>query len=91
MILCHSDCDDRVGCTFVDENTSKVCDDRTKGFVVDFNDTHEVVCCRGAPYKKVVIHVLNVDSSLVENLIREVRVVTINSKPATMMIDVFEK
>ena len=89
--LCHAECEgacDGVSCcTFYDSGTKSICNNRLVNFRMNYNDTHEIQCCKGSPYmplKAVATTQINAT-----NVVRSTRSVWYEGKLVKLVIDVF--
>lgn len=90
--VCNSDCEGWNGCEFYNFNTMDVCNTSTLGHSRNFNDTHNVYCCSGAPIKKSsVIPVQTKIPSSAENVITTTRIVNLDGVPVKMNVVVVDK
>ena len=85
---CHADCDGNiVGCGFFNEASKTACDSQQKGWIVEYNTTHNVICCNGVPFAKTSAKM--VEDGSTQNKVRQVRIVMYRGKPVKMIVDVY--
>ncbi|MBW2970999.1 carboxypeptidase-like regulatory domain-containing protein, partial [Candidatus Woesearchaeota archaeon] len=87
--MCRKECSGRMGCEFYSKAALQVCDQKQEDWLVVFNATHDIICCEGAPTKRNTLKVQGADTSLIENLVRNIRIVSFRGKLTKLIIDVF--
>ncbi len=87
---CHASCDGRVGCQFNSTQTKNICNGKVSGWVVDYNTTHEIICCESSPHEKRYLRVVKIQTGIdIKNIVRIIRLVILRGKPAKMIVDTF--
>jgi hypothetical protein len=83
--VCRAECAGVNGCP-VQPEVNEFCDGRVSGFVYDYPDGKEVVCCTGTPYTPVKA-TFQVDS---DNVLRIARPVLYQGRFVNLILDIFD-
>lgn len=86
--ICAVECEFTNNCVYFDSSTAEICDNKPLGFVLQYNETHDIICCDGTPFvREIVPASVEVDSN---NVITVTRTVWLNGKLVKMVVTVFE-
>ncbi|PIN73173.1 hypothetical protein COV22_01435 [Candidatus Woesearchaeota archaeon CG10_big_fil_rev_8_21_14_0_10_47_5] len=86
--ICHAECEGINGCSFYDLTAKTVCDGVHTDFDRQYNATHKVSCCKGAPYLPSDIKAV-VEIQGAKNIVNIVRNVWYDGRFVKMVISVF--
>jgi len=86
--VCHATCDGYNGCGFFDSKATEICDNKGKGFILDYDGTNAIQCCTGAPAEPLKQLATTVIDS--ENIVRIIRPVLYQGVIVKMVLDIFE-
>jgi hypothetical protein len=85
---CHHECDGHNSCKFYNNVTMLQCDKQQVGWLVDYNSTIDVICCKGGPQIREKVSVVAVGEDREEKISTE-RVVFFRGRAVKFIADLF--
>jgi hypothetical protein len=84
--LCQMECSGINGCAFYSPLAAVVCNMRPKGAILEFNSTHNIECCGGSPFRRLVSSKPNVEILNSTYVNRNTNLVIYRGKPIQMIV-----